>query len=1659
MAKGGKFGTMGGVFTPSILTILGVIMYMRLSWIIGNAGTLTAMIVIILMAHIVSVTTGLSVSSVATDKKIKGGGIYFMLSRSLGFPIGGAIGVTIFVATALSISLYLIGFAESALVVTKGWFGIEEITTNHLRIFGSIALLVIVTIAYISTSVAIKTQYIILGLIALSLVSVFMGTTDGKGFDFSPVAEGAKDVNFATLFGIFFPAVTGFTAGVAMSGDLKDPKKSIPWGTMLAIGTGLVVYLSLSLFIYYRIPMAELRTNTNVLVEFSWIPQAVIAGIWGATLSSALGGILGGPRILQAMSLDGITPRFFAKGVGKDNEPRRALLLTFILAEVGILIGELDAIAGIVSMFYMAAYMFINLTCFLEQWASPDFRPTFRIPLVISLVGAVATFLLMIQLDIVSALLSVVVMTFIFLWLTRKQLELGSGDVWQSVWSSVVKLGLKNLNKKETHQRNWEPNILLFSGGTNFRPHLLQFSKSIAGRNGMISNFDLIKNTTADTLFPKHQQSLSVENETDDSIFYRKQECKNNYDGIEAIAQTYGFSGIEPNTVLMGWSHNTENAEKFTHMTNALHQLDYNIMFLDYDEQRGFGEKKKIDIWWRDLSQVSYLTVQLSKFLLNSKDWGGAEVRFIYLNNENSAQHSIKKAIERITSELKDVISIEIINNELEQKSFYEAVKVLSYDADLIIVDLPNLSIEKGEEFIQETNQLLKVLGTTLIVKASSHFNKGKILNLNFEKRYNKAKSENERLSNEALPNLITSRCNNLQNEISELDTRLQDSGKAFVDSVYEPIYKSYELLSQTLIANEKMTPSFYKEVAEVLADIQNNRLSQVRRELKNAIQNHLEEIEKGIKKLPKKVVHSFSFNELEIKVEDPKHIRLLKEKLQKKRNPKRTVSLQKVAEKIYMDTFNAYFLQFLNGIGNNIYELDFAIKNWLLSQENKSENAIKIEELAEGIRKQFSTNKEHFFNELTTITRKFSNTILQNTDELLSPEVSLVLDKDKYALKNKTELLQYPDNFKANSVVLLNQTKVNFDLFRLRQTLLPQISKIHNHLNNKDLKPLHQIINDLLNDIEHLKEEDFEKFENQLEELNIKQQQRLAIQKVKDVLNEYVPIFPTSVEIIPSLRKFANEQMDLSFEKINAQKVVKYLTEQEVVYEINSLLNLVGNEISSERVLVENNLKLLQIMTLEEDTSLKNESEVISKATKELKKCQQRLEEITIRLEQGVQRINSQCSELLSDEVIWLRAEQLNGIIRKEKTKKGINKYLKKIKHLPENVRDKTDELIVKGIDAITKSKQEHRFQEVENPHSKWRNFVDSVSLTKSKETMLPFYYHQLFTGKQTPPAEPLKNRAVEIDLFEKSHYRFIHGSSGAVLFLGERYSGKTYLIEHLLQAHSFKNVYKITPPAKMLVDAEKTLNRTFANSLNSTETADDILRNMPINSIVVIEDLEKWWRRATNGNELLELLVNLLMKYGKKILFVLSCNIHSYQILRKVVAIDTCLQESIRLNPLKVTDIKEAILTRHKTSGMQYIWNGKEEKNMSFRNENQLMQRITSISSGNIGFSFRLWLSAIEDVRHNQLILKPFTERDLPEVSLPKWENMILQIFLHKELPIKGLYRIYHNVPKEEIQQTLQSLLRTQIVVENDTRSYEINPFALLYVVDFLRKKNRIN
>ena len=724
--KAKKFGAFAGVYTPSILTILGVIMYLRLGWVSGVAG-IWGSIAIILLAHVISVTTGLSISSIATDKKIKAGGIYYILSRSLGLPMGGSIGITLFIGTALSISLYIVGFVENFLDLPsmQHFLGMAGPTIQNTRIVGTAVLILLAVIAFISTNFAIKTQFLVLGAIGLSLISIFAGfflypasAASVPATAFTPF----KEFNFEEVFAIFFPAVTGFTAGVAMSGDLKNPKKDIPAGTLMAIFTGLIVYLTLAVFFNFFVDRQLLLTNYNFLVQIAWFPFLVIAGIWGATLSSALGGILGGPRIIQAISNDHITPRFLGKVQGQNNEPRNALILTFFLSELGILVGNLNVIAGLVTMFYLTAYGFINLAFVLEKWASTDFRPSFRIPAWVGVIGFVTSFMIMFKLDMAAMFGALIILGFIFYLIRKKQLHLAMDDIWPSVLASLIRSALTRFKNMRLTEANWRANILLFSGEKTSRPHLVEFSKFIAGKQGLISNFDLVLKPNAKRLFPSHHQAIPEEEmEGDEAIFKRRQVCNDIYGAMESLSASYGFSGMEPNTVVLGWGRHTKDPMRFAQMLQYFEDLDLNIVMLDYDKKRGFGNFGQIDVWLRGGSNNGSLIFSLMKFIHTAYAWRNAVIRILLITENKHKKAPMKKRINYLLNKHRMSAEVVIIFKD-KSDDVHDIIKTRSSEADLIIMGMAEVQHGKEKDFIERSDSLYNDLGTLALVKASSFF-------------------------------------------------------------------------------------------------------------------------------------------------------------------------------------------------------------------------------------------------------------------------------------------------------------------------------------------------------------------------------------------------------------------------------------------------------------------------------------------------------------------------------------------------------------------------------------------------------------------------------------------------------------------------------------------------------------------------------------------------------------------------------------------------------------------------------------------------------------------------------------------------------------------------------------------------------------------------
>jgi len=456
------FGTFGGVFVPTLLTILGVIMYLREGWVVGNAGLLGAWL-IILLSFAITGFTGLSLSSITTNIRIGAGGAFSVISQSLGLEVGGSVGMPLYLAQALAVAMYIFGFRA-------GW---QWVFPDHPALIIDLATFgVLFLIAFISAGLAFKIQYAILAVIILSLISVVISVFGGvmehpvKWWgEFPGSPENAfKGIGFWAVFAVFFPASTGIMAGANMSGELKNARRSIPVGTMAAIGLSLIVYLGLAYWLARSAPTEELVRDYAIMIEKSSWGPVVLAGLLGATFSSALTSLVGAPRILQGLGSRNILPggKWFATR-SKRGEPRNALFLTGAIVLAALMLRNLNAVAPLITMFFLLTYAMINVVVFLEQTLKlVSFRPLLRIPRPVSLLGACGCVFAMFIVNPAFSLIALVVVAVIHAYLIRRHLRAPRGDVRSGLYVAVAEWAAKKVGElTASRERTWKANLLV----------------------------------------------------------------------------------------------------------------------------------------------------------------------------------------------------------------------------------------------------------------------------------------------------------------------------------------------------------------------------------------------------------------------------------------------------------------------------------------------------------------------------------------------------------------------------------------------------------------------------------------------------------------------------------------------------------------------------------------------------------------------------------------------------------------------------------------------------------------------------------------------------------------------------------------------------------------------------------------------------------------------------------------------------------------------------------------------------------------------------------------------------------------------------------------------------------------------------------------------
>lgn len=716
------FGTFGGVFTPSILTILGVIMYLRFGWVVGNVGLIGTLIIVTLSTAI-TFLTALSISAIATDQHVKTGGAYYMISRSLGIESGGAIGVPLYLAQALSVALYVVGFSESLVA----FFPILDV-----KIVGIITTILVTALALISANTVIKVQYFIMFGIGLSLLSLLFGSPMENTSIEMWGASKENSAGFWTVFAVFFPAVTGIMAGVNMSGDLKNPSKSIPRGTFAAIGVGYIIYMGLPVILAMRADALTLIEDPFIMRKISFWGDALFIGVWGATLSSALGSILGAPRVLQALARDGVLPgklSVLGKGEGEDDAPRIGTILTMALALVAVYLGDLDLIAPVLSMFFLTTYGVLNIAAGTQKLlGSPSFRPRFKVHWIFSLVGAIGCFSVMFLINAVATLVAFLFIALIFIWLQKREMTTAWGGVKNGVWLAIIRAGLMRLSKENSF-KNWRPQPIVLSGAPTSRWHLIDFANLLIHNRGIM--------TVAMVLTRKGiSQERQAKMEKNVRTFLIKRgvqalvrvfPAKDAFTGSRHLVRAYGMGDLVPNTVIMGDNQDPRKLPEYCKMISDFHNLKRNVLIFSGKHQNYFGKRKKIDVWWGGLKGNGGLMIILAYLLKTNSDWWGVDLSVKMLVPDESAAAGAEQNLSNILRGMRTGAKAEVIISN--GRAFIDVLRESSSETDVIFLGLkePEANDDYSQYYAKVQNKIAD-LPTTILVLASEDVAFGRVL-------------------------------------------------------------------------------------------------------------------------------------------------------------------------------------------------------------------------------------------------------------------------------------------------------------------------------------------------------------------------------------------------------------------------------------------------------------------------------------------------------------------------------------------------------------------------------------------------------------------------------------------------------------------------------------------------------------------------------------------------------------------------------------------------------------------------------------------------------------------------------------------------------------------------------------------------------------------
>lgn len=714
------------VFMAAISTILGAILFLRFGYAVGHVG-FWGTIAIIIIGHIVTIPTAMAVAEIATNQKVEGGGAYYIISRSFGLNIGAAIGIALFLAQAISVAFYVVAFAEAFDPIIDWLLNDFGILIYDKRII-SIPSMALLTLLFLTkgADVGVKALYVVVAILFISILMFFTGSTGyeytSESFTWKGIPDGD---NFFYVFTIIFPAFTGIAAGLGLSGDLENPKKSIPLGTMLATGLGMIVYVAIAYKLTISASQEDLAYDQLIMSKIaSWGPIIPI-GLAAATISSALGSIMVAPRTLQALGADRIFPAnamnfWFSRE--KKKEPLNASVITCIIAFFFVLIGDVNFVAEIISMFFMVTYGAICTISFFEHFAAdPSYRPTFKSKWYLSLIGAVFCFYLMFKMNALYAFLSLMLMVGIYIWITfnKKKDNEGLAAIFQGVIFQLSRRLQVFLQKSANYDQNekWRPSIVCISSDTFERNSAFNLLRWISHKYGFGTYIHFIEGYLSKDTNQESKEALQrliKFAETSKSNVYLKTLISPSYtSAIAQVIQLPGVSGKDNNMLL--FEYPKDKKEKLSDVIDNMQLLkstEFDTCILG-TSVKGFGYNNEIHIWItaNDFENAN-LMILMGYIILGHPEWKKGSIKILSISKSEDVREQRNRLTRLVES---GRLPISVNNIEIiPQKEGTETKTVInthSKDADLTIIGFRSEVVKrKGQDVFSNYDSIGNIL-------------------------------------------------------------------------------------------------------------------------------------------------------------------------------------------------------------------------------------------------------------------------------------------------------------------------------------------------------------------------------------------------------------------------------------------------------------------------------------------------------------------------------------------------------------------------------------------------------------------------------------------------------------------------------------------------------------------------------------------------------------------------------------------------------------------------------------------------------------------------------------------------------------------------------------------------------------------------------------